>query len=309
MWARAFRDKDYHAAINTNNGTESLNKVLKYNYLPRKKNITLSSMCAILIESFLPDAHQKYVCLNCMQSSQYRSYKSHVPDYLRDRPRSTVVHCLERKSKALKYGKEDIEVLDDKQGIFSVKDKTHRVRFGIESDDGMPSCTCTDWQQWHIPCKHFFAIFNLQSGLTWNRFHSKYLQSPYLSTDTLSLACYFDNSTSHEASTVQQGQDNSTDFPSTTDQGTDQKESELPKRKVSQHVHVYYVHLYMQIMCLLSNHVNYLYSLSSLPPSLPLPLPLSTDIYDVTKATWRTCQNELKGPRDTHLYLHKPRSA
>ena len=146
MWARAFRDKDYHAAINTNNGTESLNKVLKYNYLPRKKNITLSSMCAILIESFLPDAHQKYVCLNCMQSSQYRSYKSHVPDYLRDRPRSTVVHCLERKSKALKYGKEDIE---DKQGIFSVKgsnDKTHRVRFGIESDDGMPSCTCTDWQ-------------------------------------------------------------------------------------------------------------------------------------------------------------------
>ena len=108
--------------------------------------------------------------------------------------------------------------------------------------------------------------------MTWNRFHSKYLQSPYLSTDTLSLACYFDNSTSHEASTVQQGQDNSTDFPSTTDQGTDQKESELPKRKVSQHVHVYYVHLYMQIMCLLSNHVNYLYSLSSLPPSLSLSL-------------------------------------
>lgn len=59
-WARAFRD-DYHAAVNTNNGTEALNKVLKYNYLPREKNITLSAMCTIMIESFLPDAHQKYL--------------------------------------------------------------------------------------------------------------------------------------------------------------------------------------------------------------------------------------------------------
>ena len=35
-WARAFRD-DYHAAVNTNNGTEALRKVLKYNYLPTRK--------------------------------------------------------------------------------------------------------------------------------------------------------------------------------------------------------------------------------------------------------------------------------
>ena len=55
--------------------------------------VTLSAMCTILIESFLPDAHQKYVSLNYMH---YRSYKSHVPDYLRDRP-STEIHkkkCL-----------------------------------------------------------------------------------------------------------------------------------------------------------------------------------------------------------------------
>ena len=32
-----------YAAVNTNNGTEALNKVLKYNYLPHNKNMTLSA--------------------------------------------------------------------------------------------------------------------------------------------------------------------------------------------------------------------------------------------------------------------------
>ena len=124
-------------------------------------------MCTLLIESFLPDAHQKYVCYNYMQSSQYRSYKSHIPQYLHDRPKQTIVHCLERKPKALKYTDEDIEVLDIDQGIFTIKGskgKTHKVSFGIHAEDGMPSCTCADWQQWHIPCKHFFGVFNTQSG-------------------------------------------------------------------------------------------------------------------------------------------------
>lgn len=241
-WTRAFRDNEYHAAINTNNGAEALNKVLKYNYLPKKKNISLSSVCAILIESFLPDAYQKYVCLNYMQSSQYRSYKSHVPDYLRDRPRNTVVHCLERRSKALKYCEEDIEIVDDTQGIFSVKGskgKTYRVTFGVQADDGMPSCTCADWQQWHIPCKHFFAIFNLQVGWTWNRFDPKYLQSPYLSMDTPSLDQYFDDGTSHDTIIEQHSPDSSLSFLSAADQGTCDTKLELPKRKVFKCTYIY----------------------------------------------------------------------
>ena len=55
-----------------------------------------------------------------MQLSQYRSYKSHVPDYLHDRPKGTIVHCLERKSKALKYTIEDVKLLDKDDGIFTV---------------------------------------------------------------------------------------------------------------------------------------------------------------------------------------------
>ena len=227
-WARAFRENDYHAAVNTNNGTEALNKVLKYNYLPRKKNITLSTVCTILIESFLPDAHQKYLCLNYMQSNQYRSYKSHVPDYLHDRPKGVIIHCLERKSKALKYTEEDVQEHKD-DGVFTVrrsKGKMHTVRITANAEDDMPACTCVDWQQWHIPCKHMFAVFNTQGGWTWNRFHPNYLNGPYLSSDSLSLNEYFKDEPVQCTDDIEQATQTLLPPP------TQDKLSHLPIRKV-----------------------------------------------------------------------------
>ncbi len=191
-------------------------------------------MCTTLIESFLPDAHQKYVCLNYMQSSQYRSYKSSVPEYLRDRPKTTILHCLERKSKALKYVTDDIKVVDSKQGIFTIegsKNKKHTINFGIENEDGMPSCTCPDWQQWHIPCKHFFAEFNLQSGWAWSNLHPKYLNSPYLCTDSHVLHDYFHNTASNESLNTD-SLNSSTDSLPSTNGSHNPIQTELPKRKV-----------------------------------------------------------------------------
>ena len=43
-WARAYRDDQNHAAVETDNGTEAINKLMKYRYLPRWKNITLSNV-------------------------------------------------------------------------------------------------------------------------------------------------------------------------------------------------------------------------------------------------------------------------
>ena len=60
-WARAYRDCVYHAAVNTNNGAETLNKLLKYSFLPRKKSLTLSTTVSLLIEEFLPVSYEKYL--------------------------------------------------------------------------------------------------------------------------------------------------------------------------------------------------------------------------------------------------------
>ena len=76
LWARAYRDREFHSAVNTNNGTESLNKVLKYNYLPWKKKMILSSIITLLVEVFLLESHQKYFFLNYKQSGKYHCYRA-----------------------------------------------------------------------------------------------------------------------------------------------------------------------------------------------------------------------------------------
>ena len=72
LWARAFHDQTYHAAINTTNGVESQNMLLKYSYLPRKKNLTLSQLVIILYDEFIPESHHKYLYLNYRMPDTYR---------------------------------------------------------------------------------------------------------------------------------------------------------------------------------------------------------------------------------------------
>ena len=74
---------DYHAAVNINNGAKAWNKVLKYKFVPRRKAITLSNLAAHLVESYFPEAHRNYLCLNYMQTNEYRKYKSIVRVFTR----------------------------------------------------------------------------------------------------------------------------------------------------------------------------------------------------------------------------------
>ena len=74
-WARAYRDQTFHNCINTNNGTEALNKALKYTYLPRAKRSTnLSGIVATIVDTFLPALRQKYLFANFEQSPPIGGY-------------------------------------------------------------------------------------------------------------------------------------------------------------------------------------------------------------------------------------------
>ena len=81
-WARCYRDDKFYAAVNTNNGVEALNKVLKYNYLPQNKNMTVSNLATLLVTAFLPESYQKYLLQNYQMSGTYRAYKDFIPSYL-----------------------------------------------------------------------------------------------------------------------------------------------------------------------------------------------------------------------------------
>jgi hypothetical protein len=188
MWARAYRDQTYHAAINTTNGVESQNKLLKYSYLPRRKNITLSQLAVVLYEEFVPESHQKYLYLNYQMSDTYRKYNDIVPDYLRGRPRHVIIHCLDRNSSSKKYTEDDILTKDVETGKFTIQGsgKVHSIDFGVAS--GSPTCTCADWLEWHIPCKHFFCIFRLVEGWGWNALPDAYQKSSCLCSDSKALS-------------------------------------------------------------------------------------------------------------------------
>ena len=175
----------------TNNGLEAQNRVLKYSFVPRhKKSLNLSTLITILVDGFLPESYQKYLYLNYKQSSSYRSYKDFVPEYLHGRPRATILHCLDRKANSAKYSADDVRM--ECARVFSVRgsgDKRHTIEFGSESS--MPSCTCTDWKCWHLPCKHMFCIFRLFPDWNWYKLPKSYLESPHLTTDNEALSTYF----------------------------------------------------------------------------------------------------------------------
>ena len=168
-----------------------MNKLMKYRYLPRRKNITLSRVTSLIVEEFVPALHYKYVFMNFRQTSLYRTYNpSVVPAYLQGRPRSTILHCLHRKAKSYKFSSNDIHDVDRHLEVFEVKGKnqTYKVDFG--SSSGMPSCTCKDWQSYHLPCKHFFGVFQNKEDWTWAQLPNAYLKSEYLSLDISAITDY-----------------------------------------------------------------------------------------------------------------------
>ena len=175
--------------METNNGIEAQNKVLKYSYLPHRKNINLSHLSDIIVNSFLPDSYEKYLFQNYKMNPTYRKYRDQIPPYLHGRPPALIEHCLHRQQKAKhKFTANSIISSDDVNGLFTICGESgtkHHVDFGKSS--GQPSCTCGDWCKTHFPCKHFFAIFMYKSTWDWNSLPKSYLEGPYLSTDINAL--------------------------------------------------------------------------------------------------------------------------
>ena len=116
----------------------------------------------------------------------YQQYYSWIPDFLHQRPRSVIAHSLQRikNCEKEKYAESDIQTVDGIDGIFSVRSKSGRlstVNFGTKS--GTPSCTCEDWIAHHLPCKHFYAIFQAKNGWNWDSLPEAYVNSSRLSYD------------------------------------------------------------------------------------------------------------------------------
>lgn len=70
-------------------------------------------------------------------------------------------------------------------GMSKVKGKTvHTVDFRMSVRE--PLCACKNWLKhvYRIPCKHFFAVFQIHPEGSWEELPQAYLDSSYLSLDT-----------------------------------------------------------------------------------------------------------------------------
>ena len=117
-------------------------------------------------------------------SETYRSYNSVVPEFLRGWPRSVIIHCLQRMKKSQRFTKKDVKCSNETNGLFHLKSqsgKVHVVDFGVMTST--PSCTCKDWIQFRIPCKHFFAVFEHFEQWKWGSLPKHYLESSHITAD------------------------------------------------------------------------------------------------------------------------------
>ncbi|PFX12261.1 hypothetical protein AWC38_SpisGene23810, partial [Stylophora pistillata] len=96
-WANCMRKRQVLNTVDTNNGTEAQNKTFKCQYLPLSQDKSVYGLSVMLVETYIPDCHQKYLQRNVQLSSAYRRLNTTVPSYLHDRPPHFIKHCLKAK--------------------------------------------------------------------------------------------------------------------------------------------------------------------------------------------------------------------
>ncbi|KAI8506623.1 hypothetical protein Bbelb_160500 [Branchiostoma belcheri] len=184
-WVQAFRAEHMTVAIYTNNGIERQNETLKYKHLDGYKNCSLTELVTRLVTSFLPETHRKYIELNVRYSPGYSMYSSTLPNFLKNRPRDMVEHILSRYEDA-RLHIDPCSIVNKGDGVFQVKSSSqstyHTISFG--TNNTMPSCTCTDWMRYKLPCKHLCAVFQHVPEWGWESFPSKYKDNPIFTLDT-----------------------------------------------------------------------------------------------------------------------------
>ena len=160
-WCLAYRPDDL-ILCNTNNGTDRLNEDLKYDELKGLKQSSVSEVLVILVNSFIPKHYKKDIEFNARYGDGCKRYASGIPYFLKNRPKKIVEILLEKMYRAVP--KDEINRLD--QHTFKVNHneectgirKEYEVFLGNETK--FCSCSCHDFRDYRMVCKHFFTIFD-----------------------------------------------------------------------------------------------------------------------------------------------------
>ena len=181
-WIKALRDPRYDSAITTNNGTESLNKLLKYSFLMNAPDKSLSAIITIIIEKFNVSQLKDYSMKNIKHA--FKDYNSQIPEYLKGRPEKFVRKCLpsvySARNDIRDYGRELVFKAEASSGQFEVRAHSRPGYYKI--DLTKPSCECWSFAAYHTPCKHMFVLLELDL-INWEDLPKKFREQPHFVLD------------------------------------------------------------------------------------------------------------------------------
>ena len=119
-WVKFYRNPLIDRSVTTNNGVESLNKVLKHMYLKYYCDRTVTGLVTMLLNTFLPERYQLYAKENNKLASTITTYNANIPTYLHERPHNFVKHMLKRQDVAKTIRKSNIKCEDNSERNFQI---------------------------------------------------------------------------------------------------------------------------------------------------------------------------------------------
>ena len=121
-----------------------------------------------------------YIEQNLRSSTCYRLYDKAIPDWLHNRPKKYVAHCI-AKIEASSYIAND-KITKERENKYAVPSETEEDRMDLVyfgDDNTLPSCTCFEWKRHSIPCKHIMAVFEHIEGMSWFSLGKGYRESVF----------------------------------------------------------------------------------------------------------------------------------
>ena len=182
LWAHAYR-QSFHADINTNNITESINNVMRSCYLKVWPDASVLSLTEVLLEVAFPEMEKKYIQATVKQMETYRKSRYPLPYFLLNRPRTVQGECLANQEKA-KAITNSMVCSTQQEGVFQVHGK-NSPEPGYQVNISLGQCSCVYFTLKKIPCKHMFAVFDHYPLWTWHHLPASLTESPYMKLDDI----------------------------------------------------------------------------------------------------------------------------
>ena len=120
-------------------------------------------------------------------------------------------------------------MLTNPRGIFKVLGSRSDWKI---IDFTVPSCNCKDWCTFHLPCKHFFAVFRVHPEFDWDRLPETYRQQPRLCLDFSRLSLP-EASSSCDVTPVEESLSPDNTDPESKADSLQAQPASIPRHKVS----------------------------------------------------------------------------